>query len=195
MQRRRFLHRSAIATSTLASAFLAGCTGAGGPGDPDPTPPDDGGSSPTPTDPPCPTVRDVPTHVCPGDDGPVSVARSAPSIPADDGSLTVTVENTTSGRVGLNPYAWGIHRRTPDGDWARVDDDRAYIELWRELAPGDRVRWHVASDADSENAGTTGNAIAAALDLDPGTYAWSVTLLPDGADERVAAVAGFHVTA
>lgn len=192
MQRRRFLRLTALSTASVASSALAGCTGAGAGagGDGNTTTTDDSGDHPTTTTPGCPDVMDVSDVYCPGDDGPVAVMRSATSIPADDGTLTITVENTSGGTLGLNPYAWGVYRLTDDGHWDRVDDDRAHIEPWQLLEPGDTRSWQVASDADQKS---TGDAIGCALDLDPGDYGWAVELKPESTDQRFAAGAGFFV--
>lgn len=198
MRRRRFLELSALSATGVGSTTLAGCIGASGPGaggSDTTTNPDDQTTTPTTTmspDTPCPQVRDVSMHVCPGDDGgPISVDRSASEMPADGGTIAITVTNTTDSTVGLNPYAWGVHRRPDTGDWERVDDDRAYIEPWQELAPGDSLTWVVASDEDHQGGD---NEITCALDLGPGTYGWTVELKREGADERVAAAAGFVVS-
>lgn len=194
MQRRRFLELTAVSASGVASTALAGCTGSagagGGDGSTTTTTTEDSGSHNTTTVLPCPDTRDVSTHVCPGDDGgPFSLDRSAREMPADEGTITVTVTNTGDDTLGLNPYAWAVHRLKDDGHWERVDE-RAHIEPWQELPPGESIRWRIASDADYK---ATGGAIGCSLDLEPGTYGWSVELNPGKNDERVAAAAGFYV--
>ena len=196
MQRRRFLELTALSSAVVTTTSLAGCTGSagagGGGGDGDPTTPttDDSGTHPTTAVLPCPDVRDVSTRVCPGDDGgPFSVDRSTRKIPADGGVLSITVTNTSDQTVGLNPYAWAVHRLDDKGHWQRVDE-RAHIEPWEELEPGASKEWRVASDADYE---TDGSAIACPVDLDPGTYGWTVELKPERTDGRVAAAVGFYV--
>ena len=201
MQRRRFLELTTLSVTAVASTATAGCTGsAGAGGDPGTTTTttspttsttkEDSGPHNTTTVLPCPQVRDVSVHVCPGDDGgPISVDRSTRKIPADGGVLSITVTNTTDQTVGLNPYAWAVHRLDDKGHWQRVDE-RAHIEPWEELEPGARKEWRVASDADYE---TDGSAIACPVDLDPGTYGWTVELKPESRDGRVAAAVGFYV--
>lgn len=190
MKRRRFLELSALSTTALTSIALAGCTGAANSGgDTTTTTKEDSGPHPTTTVPGCPDVVDVSDAYCPGDDGPIAVTRSATSMPADDGTLAITVENTSDHKIGLNPYAWGVYRLTDDGHWERVDE-RAHIEPWKILEPGDSLRWRVASDADYK---ATGGAIGCSLDLDPGHYGWAVELSPETNAERFAAGAGFFV--
>jgi|GEM_PF-1820484 len=201
MKRRRFLELTALSTTAVTSTALAGCTGArndvGGTGPTTSTNATsttttraDSGDHPTTSVPGCPDVLNVSEVYCPGDDGPVSVTRSAKSMPTDGGSLTLTVENTSDGSIGLNPYAWGIYRLTNDGHWEREDDDRAHIEPWQELEPGGTLRWVVASDADQK---PSGDAIPCVLDLDPGNYGWAVELKPGDSSERIGAGAGFLV--
>lgn len=195
MKRRRFLDLTAVSATSVVCTALAGCTGsAGSGGDPGTTTTStnsDSDSDETTTALPCPQVRDVSLHVCPGDDGgPISVDRSDHEMPADGGTITVTVTNTSDGGIGLNPYAWAVHRLNDDGHWKRVDDDRVHIEPWQELASGESIRWRIASDADYK---ATGGAIGCSLDLEPGTYGWSIELKHGSKDKRVAAAAGFYV--
>lgn len=193
MKRRRFLELTALSATALTSTTLAGCTGSAGSGGGSgtTTTTDDSGDHPTTVVPGCPDVTAVSQVYCPGDaDGPISVTRSARTMPAENGTITITVENTSDGKIGLNPYAWGVYRLTDDGHWDRVDDDRAHIEPWQILESGDTLRWRVASDADYE---ATGGAIGCSLDLEPGHFGWAVELKREGRNEQFAAGAGFFV--
>lgn len=196
MQRRRFLELTAISTTAVTSTALAGCTssvGTGGDSETTTTRTTDGSGSDGTSEPlPCPNVREVDRHVCISDDiGSPAVSRAEREIPADGGVTRITIENRSDGTYGLNPYAWHIHRETSSGDWELVDDDRAYIEPWHEMEPDSGMGWRIATDAD--DTGSNDDEINCALDLDAGTYVWSVEL-QDETEDRFAVVVPFRVT-
>lgn len=194
MHRRRFLELIALSTTTASSAGLAGCiasTRSAGDADTTTTTPADSTPGDTTEPLPCPTVRDVDRHVCLSDDiGSPALARTEREIPTDGGVTHITVENRSDGPYGLNPYAWGIHTETPSGDWERVDHDRAYIEPWVRIESDSGLVWRVATDSD--DTGSNEDEFQCALDLDPGTYAWSVEL-HDATEDRFAVVVPFVV--
>lgn len=204
MDRRRFLELTAISATAATSIALAGCTGTAGTGGDGETTTtttdttttttvnDDSDSDDTADPLPCPAVRDVDRHVCLSDDvESLAVRRTERAIPADGGVTRVTIENRSDGTYGLNPYAWHVHRETDSGEWELVDDDRAYIEPWVQLQPDSGITWRVATDAD--NTGANDDEIECALDLDAGTYVWSVEL-HDANEDRFAVVIPFRVT-
>lgn len=214
MQRRRFLELTALSATAATSTALAGCTGTGSGGTGgdsetttttgtttttmnDDTTTDDTTTDDTTTDDsddslPCPNVRDVDRHVCISDDvESPAVSRTEREISADGGVTRITIENRADSAYGLNPYAWHVHRQVSSGDWELVDDDRAYIEPWVQMKPDSGITWRVATDAD--NTGSNDDEIQCALDLDPGTYVWSVEL-QDQNEDRFAVVVPFRVT-
>lgn len=200
MQRRRFLELTAISATAATSIVFAGCTGSAGTGGDSETTTtmnDDTTTDDTTTDDsddplPCPNVRDVDRHVCISDDiGSPAVRRTEREISADGGVTRITIENRGDGAYGLNPYEWHVHRETSSGDWELVDDDRAYIEPWVQIEPDSGITWRVATNAD--NTGSNDDEIECALDLDAGTYVWSVEL-QDHNENRFAVVVPFRVT-
>lgn len=174
MHRRRFLGLVAG-----AAGAIAGCSARAFPN------PDVGGQ-PTPAS-TCPAVVDIDRTVCPDDDaGPLGVEQSGTTVSGEGWSLVVTVENRSDDPIGTNPYAWSLFRR--DGDrWRYVAPD-AHIEPWLELAPGGRYAWQLTAGGD----GLDDVDQRVFLDLAAGTYAFAV---PFRANERVAAIATFDVTA
>lgn len=197
MQRRRFLELTAVSTAAVTGTALAGCTGSAGTGGDSETTTtttttDGSGSDGTSEPLPCPNVREVDRHVCLSDDiGSPAVSRTEREIPADGGVTRITIENRSDGTYGLNPYAWHSHRETSSGDWELVDDDRAYIEPWHEMEPDSGMSWRIATDAD--DTGSNDDEINCALDLEAGTYVWSVEL-QDETEDRFAVVVPFRVT-
>lgn len=203
MNRRRFLERTALSTSLAAGLGLAGCTGTGTPGGGSDTTTTtttttttkkDSGDHPTTRVLSCPNVRDTDRHVCLNDDiGSPHLVRSKRAIPADGGTLTITLENRSDESYGLNPYAWHFHRETDSG-WELVDEDRAYIEPWHQIDSGASLQWWVGSDRDAFDGVEGDGVILCAWDLEPGAHVWSVELMESGDDgDRFSVVVPFLV--
>jgi hypothetical protein len=212
MKRRAFL-------AGAASLATAGCLGPTVGGDPggttdsgttdrttteQTTSGDDATSDDHTTDDDCPAVRrEVDTTLCAGDRPgfPASFSQSAAAV-SSNGDLSFTLTNEAAGSVGLNPYAWAVHRRTEKG-WRHVAPD-AVIQPWRTLGEGDAQTWRLAvgdpvTADDTETETTTERTTsegsepvgAGPLDLSPGEYAFSVVADVDG--DSVAFVARFTV--
>ena len=99
------------------------------------------------------------------------------STPATDGERdggVATVEfvlhNETGDPFGLNPYAWGIERRTADG-WEHVAPEE-YVEPWTTVADGETYTW-VLSEHDTAAMAENKQAITA--ELDAGVHAFAIT--------------------
>ena len=209
--------RGLLATGvSLAAAATAGClgrTGAGdGGGDDSTTDPsttdhatdeagsDDGDASldddAGPGAPDCPARypgdESVEAVVCAGQSGNrrVSFGQNTDRL-ARGAPLEVTLVNDGADAVGLNPYAWTVHRRVGDGDWERVDRGPV-VEPWVTLSAGDRLRWRVGAGDSDVQPHPDDQVYGGSLDLDAGGYAFSVTADVD--DQRVAFVAPFAVT-
>lgn len=208
--------RSLLATgASLAAAATAGClgrTGDGG-GDNDSTTDsstthhatdeaggDDGDASfdddADPGVPDCTDLYDdhesVDAVVCAGEPATrrVSFGQNTERLPRGE-TLEATLVNDGADAVGLNPYAWTVHRRVGDGDWERVDRGPV-IEPWVTLSSGDRMRWRVGVGDSDVQPHPDDQRYGGSLDLDAGGYVFSVTADVD--DQRVAFVAPFAVT-
>ncbi|MDZ7701964.1 MAG: hypothetical protein U5J98_07780 [Halobacteriales archaeon] len=171
MRRRAFLGLAAG-----AAAGLAGCTASA-------LPSAGLGGEEAPAG--CPALLDVERRVCPESDGPIGVERSNRSVSGDAWSLVVTVTNGSEEPVGLNPYAWSVHRSAEDG-WRQVAPN-AHIEPWTELAPDAGYAWQLTAGDE----GLDGADQRVALGLDPGRYAFAIPLR---ADRRIGAIARFDVS-
>ena len=147
----------------------------------------------------CPDKSEADRRVCwPHDDG--ALLRSASSVvfePTADldevATLTFTLRNTTGESFGLNPYAWRIDRWTGES-WRRVAPD-VYIEPWTHVPDGGTYEWVLSREQHSTPGGESAQAVV--QDLDPGTYAFTVSGILGGDDEaageRVALSALFVV--
>ncbi|GGM67966.1 hypothetical protein GCM10009017_17670 [Halarchaeum rubridurum] len=170
------------------SVALAGCTNGSGT-DGNGTDGGGDGTTTTPVEESCPALRDADRTVCAattGADAPVVLRPSATSLGAP-GTLRFTLSNGGASTLGTNPYDWAVHRETAAG-WERVAPD-ATVEPWRELPPGASQAWllGVGTAPTPED-----DAIGCGpLDLDDGTYAFSVAA--QGDDGWTAYVARFRV--
>lgn len=169
-----------------AVGALAGCTGAS-------SAPDEATTDETTTTPPdfsgCPSLREtVEETVCTATapaDAPVVLAPSSTDVAAS-GTLRFTLANGSQASLGLNPYDWALHREADRG-WERVAPD-AVIQPWFTLAPGESRVWelHLGAGHSAPN----GTVVAGPLDLESGTYAFSVVAVGEA---RTAYVARFRV--
>jgi len=214
--------RSLLATgaSLAAAAATAGCLGRTGPGDggdddttdtsttnPDNTSGGDGASGgdddeprfdddADPDAPECPDIyedrENVDAVLCADESGSrrVSFGQNTGRLPRGE-TLSATLVNDGADAVGLNPYDWTVHRRVDDGDWKRVDRGPV-VEPWETLSTGDRLRWRVGVGDSDVQPHPDENVYGGSLDLEPGSYAFSVIADVDG--QRVAFVAPFAVT-
>ncbi|GGL31110.1 hypothetical protein GCM10009037_13560 [Halarchaeum grantii] len=167
---------------------LAGCTGAS-------SAPDEVTTDETTTTPPdfsgCPSLRETADEtVCAATapaDAPVVLAPSRADVAAP-GTLRFTLTNDSEASLGLNPYDWALHRET-DGGWERVAPD-AVIQPWFTLAPGESRTWELQIGGGHSAPQNDSTVVAGPLDLEPGTYAFSVVAVGEA---RTAYVARFRV--
>lgn len=119
-------------------------------------------------------------------------------VPDDgDETLAFVCYNRSDWPVSFNPYAWGIERyESADGSWTHVAPD-VHPEPMTELAPGATTRWVLPTDGPPETVtdgdssvtddGTgdggddgsgddSGEVYPLSVDLDPGVYAFHLTV-------------------
>jgi hypothetical protein len=106
-------------------------------------------------------------------------------------TLRFVLHNDSETRFGMNPYAWGIERRTEDG-WSHVAPD-AHIEPWTYVEPGETRDWLLSVEPHPTPAGD--RTVTIAEDLSSGTYAFNVSGALDEDEGRtsVECVALFEV--
>ncbi|MFB6353660.1 MAG: hypothetical protein ABEJ92_06195 [Halobacteriales archaeon] len=132
----------------------------------------------------CPDLPDAERTVCPGDDGPVGIDRSATTVDGTAWSLRVAVANRGESPVQCSPAGWSVLRSSAGGWTAAVAGLRRSPRV--AIAPGERYVWSLATPAASTGAADRRLRLA----LDPGEYAFSIPLR---AGEPLAAVAPFTV--
>lgn len=177
------MQRRTVLASVAGLAATGGCLGSVASALPDDQ---DGDQPASPTD--CPSLQDGAATVCVGDsDAAVSFSRNTAVVSNGD-DLVATLTNEDADEVGLNPYAWTVHRRDGDG-WTQVAPD-AFVEPWRTLATGESLTWRV--DVGGGERTTSADAVdVGPLDLDGGEHAFSVVATVDG--EQTEFVAPFVV--
>jgi hypothetical protein len=86
-------------------------------------------------------------------------------------TITFTLHNESGESFGLNPYAWGMKRRT-DGGWEHVAPEE-WIDPWTTVADGGTYTWrlsvetHPSPDRDDHQ--------TLVEDLESGVYAFAIT--------------------
>lgn len=213
MERRSLLATGASLAAAAATAGCLGRTGAGDGGGDDSTTDssttdhatdeagsDDGDASfdddADPGVPDCADLYDdhesVAAVVCAGESASrqVSFGQNTDRLARGETLETTLVNDGAAAAVGLNPYAWSVHRRVGGGDWKRLERG-AYVEPWVTLASGERLRWRVGVGEVEVQPHADDRVYGGSLDLDAGTYAFSAIVDVDG--QRVAFVAPFAV--
>lgn len=132
----------------------------------------------------CPVLQDAERTVCPGDDGPVGIERSANAVGGEAWSLRIAVANLEASPVSCSPAGWSVLRSTAGGWTAVVAGRRRSPRV--AIAPGERYVWSLATPDASTDAADRRLRLA----LDPGEYAFAVPL---SAADPLAAVAPFTV--
>jgi hypothetical protein len=178
-------------------------------GTPDQTPTPTSDRTPTTTpdgrfrDEPCPSFsgadRTVCAHTRPAD-APVYLESSADVLRVDPEdaveTITFTLHNDTGGPVTLNPYAWAVHRKDGDGEWARVAPD-VHVQPLVELPDGETYAWILSRRPHPTPEGD--RTLYPTVDVGNGRHAFAVVgrVGPVGGDgdsgERVECVALFDV--
>jgi hypothetical protein len=132
----------------------------------------------------CPVVIDVDRVYCPGDDGPVGVARTNRTVSGDSWSVVVRVTNQTEKSLSLNPDGWALLSRSQDG-WQPVVPAPRVGQSW-ELRPQQRYEWQLTAGSP----GLSDPDRWVSLDLTAGEYTFAVPLR---GEQRYGAVAPFEV--
>lgn len=132
----------------------------------------------------CPDLPDAERTVCPGDDGPIGIERSATTVDGTAWSLRVAVANRGESPMRCSPAGWSVRRSSAGGWTAAVAGRRRSRRV--AIAPGGRYVWSLATPDASTDVADRRLRLA----LDPGEYAFAV---PVSAGDLLAAVAPFTV--